>query len=98
LSDPHNSRPPNRRRRSGRRPRRADIWTPPPPLPAIAPIAPTGDPTSLLRSLGSPPLAGQSTTAEHYMAAVVERASGIAVALAAAADLWAPPAPHTEDD
>ena len=98
MSDPHNSRQPVRRRRSGRRPRRTDIWTPPPPLPPIAPIAPTGDPTSLLRSLGTPPLAGQSTTAEHYMAAVVERASGIAIALAAAADLWAPPAPHAEDD
>ena len=98
MTDPHNARPPARRRRSGRRPRKADIWTPPPALSGIAPIAPTGDPTSLLRSLGTPPLAGQSTTAQHYMAAVVERASGIAVALAAAADLWAPPTPHTEDD
>ncbi|MHB1853633.1 MAG: hypothetical protein ACYCS2_01060 [Acidimicrobiales bacterium] len=98
MSDPHNARPPQRRRRAGRRPRRVDIWALPPALPAPEPITGAGDPTSLLRSLGPPPLGGHSTTAEHYMAAVIERAAGIAIALAAAADLWRPPTAGLDED
>jgi hypothetical protein len=41
----------------------------------------------LLRSLGDPPLQGQATAAAHYAAAVVERASALATALAAAGGL-----------
>jgi hypothetical protein len=48
----------------------------------------------LLRSLGDPPLPGQGAAAEHYLAVVVERAAGLAVALAATAGLLAVP----EDD
>ena len=49
------------------------------------------DPTALLRSLGDPPLQGQGAVAEHYLAAVVERAAGLATALAATAGLLAEP-------
>jgi hypothetical protein len=81
---------------AGRRQRRkakvVDLWRPVPPLPAVVPISPAPDPSVLLRSLGDPPLHGQGTVAEHYMAAVVERAAGLATALAASADLLAQPA------
>ena len=41
----------------------------------------------MLRSLGDPPLQGQGQVAEHYLAAVVDRASMLASALAAAGGL-----------
>jgi hypothetical protein len=63
-----------------------------PQLPEPEPIAPAADPTALLRSLGDPPFAGRGVVAEHYLAAVVERAAGLATALAATAGLLAPPA------
>ena len=49
------------------------------------------DPTALVRSLGPPQLPGQKTYAEHYLAAVVERAAAIAGAVAAAAGVGAEP-------
>ena len=45
------------------------------------------DPAAVVRSLGSPPLSGHETVAEHYFDAVYERSVGLASALAAAADL-----------
>lgn len=45
------------------------------------------EPAAVVRSLGSPPLSGHETVAEHYFDAVYERAAGLASALAAAADL-----------
>jgi hypothetical protein len=54
------------------------------------PIRVSADPSALITSLGSPPLRGGSST-EHYIAAVVERAAGLAAALAASADLLAEP-------
>jgi hypothetical protein len=42
-----------------------------------------------LRSLGDPPLQGQGAAAGHYLAAVVERAAGLALALAATGGLLA---------
>lgn len=79
------------RRKSGRRrpakPKRVDLWRPVPQLPDPEPIVPAVEPTTLLRSLGDPPLQGQGAVAEHYLAAVVERAAGLATALAAAAGL-----------
>ena len=50
-------------------------------------ISPAEDPTVMLRSLNSPPLPGRETVAVHYFAAVAEKASSLAVALAAASDL-----------
>ncbi len=64
-----------------------DVWRPVPQLPDPAPITPAADPTAVLRSLGDPPLPGQGAVAQHYLAAVVERAAGLATALAAAAGL-----------
>jgi hypothetical protein len=75
------------RRRRGRRPRSLDIWRPVPHLPDPEPIRPSTEPTALLKSLGDPPLQGQGAVAEHYIAAVVERAAGLATAIAAAGGL-----------
>jgi hypothetical protein len=79
------------RRRRARKPKPVDLWRPVPQLADPEPIVPADDPTALLRSLGHPPLQGQGTVAEHYMAAVVERAAGLATALAATAGLLAEP-------
>lgn len=69
-----------------------DIWRPVPQLAEPAPIVPASDPTAILRSLGDPPLPGQGAVAQHYLAAVVERAAGLATALAAAAGVLGQPA------
>jgi hypothetical protein len=66
-----------------------DLWRPPPALPAPAKITPSTDPSLLLRSLGDPPLGNKSVLAGHYLAALVERAAGLATALAVSADLLA---------
>jgi hypothetical protein len=88
-----------RRKQAGNRsrkgsPKSVDLWRPVPKLAEPAPIVPVNDPTAVLRSLGDPPLQGQGAVAEHYLAAVVERAAGLATALAVAADLLA----ETPDD
>ncbi len=84
------------RRRRARKPKPVDLWRPVPQLADPHPIEPADDPTALLRSLGHPPLQGQGTVGEHYMAAVVERAAGLATALAATAGLLAEPAADDE--
>jgi hypothetical protein len=89
-----------RRRQSGGRRRKnktkqVDLWRPVPQLPDPEPIVPVDDPTAVLRSLGDPPLERQGAVAEHYLAAVLERAAGLATALALSADLLATP---TDDD
>jgi hypothetical protein len=50
-------------------------------------IRPSEDPTAMIRSLGPPPLPSRETVAEHYFAAVYEKATALATALAAASDL-----------
>ncbi len=80
----------NRRRRANK-PKPVDLWRPVPQLPDAEPIVRAEDPTALLRSLGDPPLHGQGAVAEHYLAAVVNRAAGLATALAATAGLLAEP-------
>ena len=83
-------------RRNNRQPRRAgrpaeaspaDFWkaVPNPGLPAE--ITPASDPTALLRSLGRPPL--DQAGADRYLAAVAERAAGLATALAAVSGILA---------
>jgi hypothetical protein len=74
---------------NGAKAKRPDLWRPVPQLADPEPIVPAPDPTALLRSLGDPPLQGQGAVAEHYLAAVVERAAGLATALAVAAGLLA---------
>lgn len=84
--------PPARRRR---RPNRggarqdppSDLWRAAPEAPPPGKVVPVADPTMLLRSLGTPPLPVQAGVADAYLAVVVGRAAGLAVALAAAADL-----------
>jgi hypothetical protein len=80
------SNPAPRRRTAG-----AEFWgrepaEPPPP----EPIRPPDDPTALVRSLGPPPLPGWERVAEHYFAAVYEKSTNLAVALAAASGLLGP--------
>ena len=82
------------RRRRGRRSKPIDLWKPVPALDDPEPIVPSADVTATLRSLGDPPLQGQGAVAEHYVAAVVERAASLATALAASAGLLA----EDEDD
>jgi hypothetical protein len=80
----------NRRRRQPKPvDRPSDMWRPVPRPPEPKPITPSNDPTAVIRSLGHPPLPGQGTSAELYIATVVERAAGLATALAASADLLA---------
>lgn len=54
--------------------------------PSAHPIRPAAHPTALIDSLGPPPFP-KGDVAPHYFAAVYERASGMALALAVAADL-----------
>lgn len=77
------------RRRRSPAAKAADLWRPVPPLDEPEPITPAADPTAVLRSIGEPPLHGHGVIAEHYLAAVLEQASSLATALAAAADLLA---------
>ena len=81
----------SRRRRGGGKAKRADLWRPVPQLADPDPIERGADPTALLRSLGDPPLQGQGAVAEHYLAAVVEKAADLATALAVAAGLLGDP-------
>ena len=75
-----------RQRKQARPTPAANFWrdnrTPP------EPIVPAADPTALIRSLGPAPLADHLSA--YYVASVVERASTLAAALAASADLLAP--------
>ncbi len=45
------------------------------------------DPAAVVRSLGSPPLSGRETLAEHYFEAVYDKVVGLGGALAAAGGL-----------
>jgi hypothetical protein len=85
------SKPAQNKRRRSKKAKGFDVWRTGSPLPDPEPIVPLRDPTALLRSLGDPPLQGQSQVAQHYLGAVVERAAGLATALAAAAGLLASP-------
>ncbi len=94
MSDFARRKPPQARRRRPNK-SKGDLWRNVPPLPDPAPIVPVRDPTAMLRSLGDPPLQGQNAVAQHYLAAVVERAAGLATALAAAAGLLSAPTQET---
>jgi hypothetical protein len=50
-------------------------------------IRPSTDPTAMIRSLGPPPLPGKETVAQYTYTLVYQKAAGVAVALAAAADI-----------
>jgi len=55
----------------------------------VTPIRPSTDASALVRSLGTPPLAGHEVISEHYFRAVYDRASGLATAIAAGNGLLA---------
>lgn len=85
-----------RRGQRGRRPvsrqgNKRGLWAAVPPPGPPEPIEPASDPTALITSLGAPPLRGGVSTAEHYLAAVVERAAGLAFGLANLAQVLATP-------
>lgn len=86
------------KRRRSKKNKGFDVWRAGSSLPDPEPIVPLRDPTALLRSLGDPPLQGQSQVAQHYLGAVVERAAGLATALAAAAGLLASPSDTDDAD
>jgi hypothetical protein len=75
----------SRSRRGGQQQKRKglDLWAATEPLPAPAPIVRAADAAAMLRSLGNPPLRGD--TSGHYLAAVISRAADLATGLAAAA-------------
>jgi hypothetical protein len=50
-------------------------------------IRPAAEPNAMINSLGPAPLPGRETIAEHYFAAIYERAAALAVAIAASSDL-----------
>lgn len=79
-----------RGRGQGQRSNRQGLWRPVPAPDAVGRIERAPDPTAFIRSLDAPPLRG-GQNAEHYIAAVVERAAGLATALAASVDLLAEP-------
>ena len=66
-----------------------DFWRTPPKAAVPGPITPATDPTALIRSLGKPPL--DHNGADRYLGTVAQRAAGLAVALAVAADILAAP-------
>jgi len=84
---------PRRNNRQARRPgrpaeaRSADFWKSVPGAGRPAEVTPAADPAALLRSLGRPPL--DQAGADRYLAAVAERAAGLATALAAVAGILA---------
>jgi len=71
-------------------PSSVDVWRTPAPLPELHPIAVSRDPTALVRSLGEPPM-NRGMEAGIFIGTVVERAAGIAAALAFSADQLADP-------
>lgn len=89
MSGPRRRKPPpqrSRRRRASAR----DFWGSEHADDHTADIiAPSDDPTVMIRSLGPPPFPGNETIAEHYFAATYEKAAALAVALAAASGLLA---------
>jgi hypothetical protein len=89
MSQPRRRKPQARAARGRRPPSARDFWGVPlhddddePEL-----IRPSDDPTAMIRSLGPPPLPGRETVAEHYFAAVYDKAASLAIALAAASGL-----------
>jgi hypothetical protein len=88
MNEPRRTKAPARRGRR-RRPQSArnfwgngDAFDAPPER-----IRASDEPTAMLQSLGPPQLPGGDTIAVHYFAAVYQRASAMAVALAAASGL-----------
>lgn len=98
------SRSRKRRNRPGTRPQRNDrgrrggktartpvgFWGDASELPPRGDVRIADDRSAAVRSLGPPPLAGHESIAEHYFAAVCDRAVTVAGALAAVGGLMEP--------
>ncbi|HSJ45187.1 MAG TPA: hypothetical protein VK923_10955 [Euzebyales bacterium] len=79
------------RNRGRQQPTGVSFWGDPAKLPAFeGDVRMTSDPAAVPRSLGPPPLPGHEKAAEHYFAAVYDRAVTTAGALAAAGGLIDP--------
>ncbi len=92
---PDKSRANNNRRRKGPRKKKIDpriFWGDAEQLAQVPEVKAsiTTKPSAVVNSLGRPPLSGQQNAAEHYFAAVYERAVNLAAALAAAGNLIEP--------
>ncbi|HEY2331115.1 MAG TPA: hypothetical protein VGH94_04290 [Acidimicrobiales bacterium] len=90
MSEPNGSgqsTPSGRRRQRNRRRRSVAFWQDLPEDDTPTTVVPAAEPTAAIRSLGTPPLPGQGAVADHYIAAVVQRAAGLATALAAASGI-----------
>ena len=100
MSEQQQQKSGSRRRRGRRRPhggqKSGDLWRHVPALDTAEPIIPAKDPAAVLRSLGTPPLQGHGALVDYYLATVVERAAGVAAALAATADLLGSPEDEEE--
>jgi hypothetical protein len=94
MTAPRRGQRRSRKPPSQRRNRAEDLWRPVPPPETPEPIKPASAPRALIESLAPPPLGGQSSTAEYYLAAVVERAAAMATALAASAGVLAEDPPN----
>ena len=78
----------SRRRRPANNPRSAQrFWGKPSAIGAAPLVVPAEDPAAVVASLGPPPLGVHSNSATHYLEAMYQKAAGVAVALAASADL-----------
>jgi hypothetical protein len=86
VNQPRNKRPRSRRTNQRGPGRPADPWRTPAPLPDLVPIVVPEDVSTLVRSLGDPPMPGGILLAS-YVTAVVERAAAVAAALALSAEL-----------
>ncbi len=85
----------NSRRRKGPRKKKVDpkvFWGDAEQLAKVPDVKATitTNPSAVVQSLGRPPLSGQQNAAEHYFAAVYDRAVNLAAALAAAGNLIEP--------
>jgi hypothetical protein len=87
MSQSRRRKPPARAARGRRPPSARDFWGTPDYDTEPDLIRPSDDPTAMIRSLGPPPLPGRETVAEHYFAAVYDKAASLAIALAAASGL-----------
>jgi hypothetical protein len=89
-------RPPQHKRQQGadggqRQPSGPDFWGDPAALPEPRrDVRITEEPSTVVRSLGPPPLSGHETIAAHYFRAVYDRAVMLSGALAAAGELITP--------
>jgi hypothetical protein len=88
---PGQTTPSGRRRQRNRRRKSIEFWQDLPEDDTSIIVIPAADPTAAIRSLGTPPLPGQITVADHFLAAVVQRAAGLATALAAVSNILQTP-------